>query len=354
MPVLTDPLTLATGSVLQNRFALAPLTNQQSHEDGTASEHDFHWFEQLAAGGYSLLTTAAANVQTNGKSFPGQLGIYNDHHIAGLAAMAEIAHRHGALASVQLHHGGASARQDLIGSAPLVAPSDDEDTGARALTLPEVEQLRDDFITAAERAQRAGFDGVELHGAFRFILSAFLSPDKNRRTDHYGGNAEGRSRLLREIIQGIRTACGHDFHIGLRLALNGQDSHLPELRDLIAAFLEHGLVDYLDLVLRSLDTRAGELLVDLFTDLPRASTRIGVSGDIMSTAGAQRALDHGSDFVFVASGAVVHHDFPQRALADQAYETPRPPLPASFFRDQGRSPAFVDYLEESLGFVEAR
>jgi 2,4-dienoyl-CoA reductase-like NADH-dependent reductase (Old Yellow Enzyme family) len=359
MPILTDPLTLSAGSVLQNRFALAPLTNQQSHEDGTASEHDLHWFEQLAAGGYSMLTTAAANVQSNGKSFTGQLGIYNEHHISGLSAMAEIAHRQGALASVQLHHGGAFARQDLIGSGALVGPSDDESTGARALTLPEVEQLCDDFIAAAERAQRAGFDGVELHGAFGFILSAFLSPDMNRRTDHYGGDPEGRSRLLREIIEGIRASCGPGFHIGLRLALSGQDPHLPEFRDMVAAFLERSLVDYLDLVVRSLDTRVevglytGKVLVDLFTDLPRGTTRVGISGDVMSTAGAQRALDHGSDFVFVASGAVIHHDFPQRALSDQAYETPRPPLPAAFFRNQGRSPAFIDYLEESLGFVEA-
>ncbi|BCW50842.1 NADH:flavin oxidoreductase [Arthrobacter sp. StoSoilB13] len=359
MPILTDPLTLSTGAVLQNRFALAPLTNQQSHEDGTASAHDLHWFEQLAAGGYSLLTTAAANVQPTGKSFAGQLGIYDDRHIPGLAAMADIAHRHGILTSVQLHHGGAFARQDLIGSETLVGPSDGENAGARALTLLEAEQLRDDFIAAAGRAQRAGFDGIELHGAFGFILSAFLSPETNRRTDHYGGNPDGRSRLLREIIQGIRAACGPGFHIGLRLALSGQDPHLPELRDMVADFLERGQVDYLDLVIRSLGTRVevgphtGELLVEIFTDLPRASTKVGVSGDVMSSAGAQRALDHGSDFVFVASGAVVHHDFPQRALADHAYETPRPPLPASFFRDQGRSPAFVDYLQESLGFVEA-
>lgn len=359
MPHLTDPLTLATGSVLENRFALAPLTNQQSNEDGTASEHDLHWFEQLAAGGYSMLTTAAANVQSNGKSFTGQLGIYDEHHIAGLSAMAEIAHRHGTLASVQLHHGGAFARPHLIGSETLVGPSDDEGTGARALTLPEVEQLRDDFIAAAERAQRAGFDGVELHGAFGFILSAFLSPDMNRRTDRYGGDPEGRSRLLREIIEGIRASCGSAFHIGLRLALSGQDPHLPELRDIVTVFLKRDLVDYLDLVVRSLDTRVevgiytGKVLVDLFTDLPRGKTRVGISGDVMSTAGAQRALDHGSDFVFVASGAVIHHDFPKRALSDEAYETPRPPLPAAFFHDQGRSPAFVNYLEGSLGFVEA-
>jgi 2,4-dienoyl-CoA reductase-like NADH-dependent reductase (Old Yellow Enzyme family) len=360
MPILTDPLTLATGSVLQNRFALAPLTNQQSNEDGTASEHDLHWFGQLAAGGYSMLTTAAANVQPNGRSFSGQLGIYNDQHIAGLSAMAEIAHRHGALASVQLHHGGAFARQELIGSGALVGPSEDESAGARALAQTEVEQLRDDFIAAAERAQRAGFDGVELHGAFGFILSAFLSPETNHRTDLYGGNPERRSRLLREIIEGIRASCGRAFHVGLRLSLSGQDARLPELRDMVAVFLANDLVDYLDLVVRSLDTRVeagihtGELLIGLFTDLPRGTTRVGVSGDVMSAGAARRALDHGSDFVFVASGAVVHHDFPQRALADHAYETPRPPLPASFFRDQGRSPAFVDYLEGSLGFVEAR
>jgi len=123
MPQLADPLTLATTSMLKNRLALAPLTNQQSNEDGTASEDDLRWFEQLAAGGFSLLTTAAANVQSNGKSFKHQLGIYDDRHVEGLAAMAEIAHRYGALASVQLHHGGMFARQDLIGSEPLVGPS---------------------------------------------------------------------------------------------------------------------------------------------------------------------------------------------------------------------------------------
>jgi hypothetical protein len=80
---------------------------------------------------------------------------------------------------------------------------------------------------------------------------------------------------------------------------------------------------------------------------------VGISGDMMSAANAQRALDHGSDFAFVASGAVAHHDFAHLALADPAYETPRPPLPAAFFLAQGRSLAFVKYLDESLGFVEA-
>jgi len=357
MPQLADPLTLATTSMLKNRLALAPLTNQQSNEDGTASEDDLRWFEQLAAGGFSLLTTAAANVLPNGKSFTNQLGIYDDRHVEGLAAMAEIAHRHGALASVQLHHGGMFANQDLIGSEFLVGPSDDEASGARALTLAEVEELRDAFIAAAVRAERAGFDGIELHGAFGFILTAFLSPVLNRRTDRYGGDPAGRSRLLREIVEGIRAACGPDFNIGLRLSLSGQDPHLPELRDVVADLLDGSLVDYLDLVVRNLDVRAeagpydGEVLLDLFTGLPRAATRVGVSGDMMSASSAQRALDRGSDFVFVASGAVVHHDFAHQALADPAYETPRPPLPAAFFRDQGRSPAFVEYLDESLGFV---
>jgi 2,4-dienoyl-CoA reductase-like NADH-dependent reductase (Old Yellow Enzyme family) len=359
MPQLAEPLTLATTSMLKNRLALAPLTNQQSEEDGTVSEDDLRWFEQLAGGGFSLLTTAAANVQPNGRSFANQLGIYDDRHIEGLTTMAEIAHRHGALAVVQLHHGGMFARQDLIGSDALVGPSSDEESGTRALTSAEVEDLRDAFVAGAVRAERAGFDGIELHGAFGFILTAFLSPATNRRNDQYGGDPAGRSRLLREIVEGIRAACGPDFNIGLRLNLSGQDQHLRELRDVVATFLKGELVDYFDLVVRDLDVRvevgpyAGDVLVDLFTGLPRGATRVGVSGGIMSAAAAQRALDRGSDFVFVASGAVVHHDFAHQALANPAYETPHPPLPAAFFRDQGRSRAFVEYLDESLGFVEA-
>ena len=122
----------------------------------------------------------------------------------------------GSVSAIQLHHAGYRSPSDLV---PVpVGPSDDLETGARALTLDEVVELREDFILAALRAQRAGFDGAELHGAHGYVLAQFLSAEDNRRTDEYGGDLVGRSRLLREVVSGIRSRCGEDFQLGLRLS----------------------------------------------------------------------------------------------------------------------------------------
>ena len=118
---------------------------------------------------------------------------------------------------IQLHHAGMRSPRDLINQAPL-CPSADEKTGARALSLEEVETLRDDFIQAAKRAQESGYDGVEIHGAHGYILCQFLSATYNRRTDRYGGSLENRSRIFFEIIDGIREQCGAGFLLGVRLS----------------------------------------------------------------------------------------------------------------------------------------
>jgi 2,4-dienoyl-CoA reductase-like NADH-dependent reductase (Old Yellow Enzyme family) len=211
-------LALARGPALKNRFVLAPLTNQQSNEDGTASEYDVAWLARCAKGGFALTMTCAAHVQAVGKAFPGQLGVFSDRHLNGLARLAAVIGSNGSISSVQLHHGGCRARPD--GGVQPVGPSDESSTGARALPIDEVEALRDDFVAAAKRTEKAGFDGVEVHAAFGWILCQFLSPTINRRTDRYGGDLQGRSRLIFEIIEGIRAECRPDFQIGLRLRWN--------------------------------------------------------------------------------------------------------------------------------------
>ena len=105
-----------------------------------------------------------------------------------------------------LHHAGMRSPAELIGEPPL-CPSDNEETGARAMTTEEVEQLREDFIVAAERAEKAGFEGVEIHGAHGYILAQFLSGKINQRQDQYGGSLENRGRLIRDIIDGVRHRC---------------------------------------------------------------------------------------------------------------------------------------------------
>ena len=142
---------------MKNRFMLAPLTNTQSHEDGVLSDDEFHWLTMRAQGGFGLTMTCAAHVQAKGKGFPGQLGVFDDAHIPGLTRLADAIRKHDSVSIVQLHHAGMRSPADIIGTAPL-CPSDDAETGARALSLNEVEKLIEDFVLAAERADKAGFD----------------------------------------------------------------------------------------------------------------------------------------------------------------------------------------------------
>ena len=112
---------------------------------------------------------------------------------------------------VQLHHAGMRSPAELIGEPPL-CPSDNEETGARAMTTEEVEQLGEDFVSAAVRAEKAGFEGVEIHGAHGYILAQFLSGKINQRQDQYGGSLENRGRLIRDIIDGVRARCSKRFY----------------------------------------------------------------------------------------------------------------------------------------------
>jgi 2,4-dienoyl-CoA reductase-like NADH-dependent reductase (Old Yellow Enzyme family) len=171
-----EPLGFRCGARMENRFMLAPLTNLQSHADGVMSEEEFRWLTMRAAGGFGITMTCAAHVQPTGQGFPGQLGAWSDHHVEGLSRLAGAVRHHGSLACIQLHHAGMRSPPDLIGTQP-VCPSDNEETGARALLAEEIEAIREDFIAAAVRAERSGFDGVEVHGAHGYLLGQFLSAD---------------------------------------------------------------------------------------------------------------------------------------------------------------------------------
>src|SRR5271170_5232818 len=202
---------------MKNRFMLAPLTNLQSHPDGRLSDDEFNWLTMRAKGGFGLTMTCAAHVQRQGQGFPGQLGFFGDVHLEGLTRLAAAIRAEHSVAVAQLHHAGMRSPADLIGVQP-VCPSDNDEFKARALTGAEVEQVTGDFIAAAERAERAGFDGVELHGAHGYLLCAFLSPETNRRDDRYGGSVENRARIVFDIIKGVRERTRPDFQLGLRLS----------------------------------------------------------------------------------------------------------------------------------------
>jgi len=343
---------------MKNRFMLAPLTNLQSHADGRLSDDEYHWLTLRARGGFGLTMTCASHVQARGQGFPGQLGCWSDAHLDGLRRLASGIHAAGSLAFVQLHHAGMRSPADLIGTQP-VCPSDDAETGARALSLAEVEELREDFVAAAVRADRAGFDGVELHGAHGYILSQFLSPKYNRREDAYGGSPDQRGRLVFEIVAGIRARCRPDFTLGLRVSPERFGLELGEMREFVQRVLHDGRLDFVDLSLWDAFKLPNEAsfqdrpLLDWFMDLERGAVRVGVAGRIMDGATARKCLEHGADFVTIGRGAVLHHDFPEQVRANPAFAAVPLPVTVEHLRAEGLGPAFIEYMKTWQGFVAA-
>jgi 2,4-dienoyl-CoA reductase-like NADH-dependent reductase (Old Yellow Enzyme family) len=352
---LFAPLPLAHGPAAPNRVWLAPLTNTQSHPDGRLSEEELHWLALRARGGHGLTMTCAAHVQAGGQGFPGQLGVFSDDHLPGLTRLAAALAEGGSLSSLQLHHAGARSPRELVGQP--VAPSDDEASGARALTGDEVGQLVEDFAAAALRAQRAGFDGVEVHGAHGYVLTQFLSPELNRRTDRYGGSLENRARLLLEVLAAVRRRCAPGFQVGVRLSPERYGLRLGEMREVAAELLRSADVDYLDMSLWDVaklpqeEGYADRPLMDWFTDLDRGTTRLGVAGKVRTGRQAIETLERGADFVMVGRAAILHHDFPHRVRHDRAFEPVPTPVSPEHLRGEGLSPVFVDYMRNWKGFV---
>jgi 2,4-dienoyl-CoA reductase-like NADH-dependent reductase (Old Yellow Enzyme family) len=355
---LFDPLAFAHGPALKNRFVLAPMTNCQSHDDGTLSEDEFRWLTLRAQGGFGLTMTCASHVQAQGRGFPGQLGIFSDIHLEGLTRLATAIRAAGSLAVVQLHHAGMRSPPALIGTRP-VCPSDNAETGARALSLAEVEQLAEDFVAAAIRADRAGFDGVEIHGAHGYILCQFLSAETNQRTDCYGGSLESRSRILFDIVAGVRAKCRPGFVLGVRLSPERFGLKLAEVREVAERLMHERAVDYLDMSLWDVfkepeeEAFRGSSLLSHFTDLDRGPVRLGAAGKIMGGADARRCLAAGVDFVIVGRAAVLHHDFPERVRTDPQFTATPTPVSVEYLRNQGLGSPFIEYMRRWAGFVAA-
>ena len=348
MTRLADSLDLTHGPSWPTRLALAPLTNQQSGLDGVLSDDELQWLLARGRGGFGLTMTCATYVARAGNAWPGQLGIADDRHLPGLSRLADGLRATGTVSAVQLHHAGLRADAAVSGE-PLVAPWDDAAKGARALTTAEVRGAVDDFVAGAVRAERAGFDGVEIHGAHGYLVAQFLDARKNLRTDEYGGDLAGRSRMLFEVLRGVRESTRADFQVGLRLSPERYGIVLDEARTLTAQVLTSGLVDYLDLSLWDVrSTPHGEetadLLIDRFTDLPRHGVRLGVAGKVLGAADAAWCLGHGADFVTIGTGAILHHDFARRAATDPAFVSDAQPVTRAHLEAEHVGPAFIDYL----------
>jgi 2,4-dienoyl-CoA reductase-like NADH-dependent reductase (Old Yellow Enzyme family) len=354
---LFQPLSFKSGAVMKNLFMLAPLTNSQSHADGSLSDDEYHWLTMRAKGGFGLTMTCASHVQAIGQGFPGQLACFSDDHLAGLTRLAEGIKAEQSLAVVQLHHAGMRSPTEEIGEQP-VCPSDNAETGARALTLDEVEQLKEDFISAAQRAEKAGFDGVEIHAAHGYIICQFLSPTINQRADLYGGSLENRARIIFDIIDGIRSRCRPGFLLGVRLSPERFDVRLAEIRQVAQRLMSDGQIDFLDMSLWDSfkepveEEFKGRTLLSCFTDLERGDVRLGTAGKIRTPDEARQCLEAGVDFVMLGRAAKLHHDYPKQVNMNPVFVHVKNPVTGDYLRSQVLGEAFVAYMSSWDGFVD--
>jgi 2,4-dienoyl-CoA reductase-like NADH-dependent reductase (Old Yellow Enzyme family) len=356
MNKLFEPFIFNCGLSMKNRFMLAPLTNTQSHEDGSLSEDEFHWLIMRAKGGFGLTMTCASHVQKNGKGFPGQLGIYDDMHMEGHSRLTKSIRSTGSLAVIQLHHAGIRSPKELVKNKG-VGPSDYEKSGARGLLLKEVHALRDAFIDAGIRAHKSGYNGVEIHGAHGYIICQFLSSKYNLRQDDYGGSLENRSRLLFEIVEGIRSSCEPEFLIGVRLSPERFGMELEEIKTVCKKLIDEKNIDFLDISLWDSfkepeeSKYKGKSLLSHFTAMDFGSVRLTVAGQIRSGADAKTVMEAGVDFVTIGRSAILHHNFPEKIRAIPNFEPTPLPVSRNYLRNEGLGEDFINYMSRWPDFV---
>ena len=215
---LFQPITFR-GATARNRIVVSPMC-QYSSIDGFSTDWHLIHLGSRAVGGAGIVFTEATAVLAEGRISPGDLGIWSDAHIEGLARVTRAIRDNGALAGIQLAHAGRKASHarpwdgdqqlpDSAGGWTSVAPSAipfrDDETRPVALDADGIQAVIDGFMAATRRADVAGFDIVEIHAAHGYLLAEFLSPLSNHRTDGYGGSLANRTRLLREVVQAVRT-----------------------------------------------------------------------------------------------------------------------------------------------------
>jgi 2,4-dienoyl-CoA reductase-like NADH-dependent reductase (Old Yellow Enzyme family) len=338
--VLYEPLTFRSGAVMPNRIALAAMTNGQSLADGRLGEDELAWLGRRADGGFGLISTCAAHVMPEGKAWEGQLGIDRDDQLPGLSRLADRIRRTGALASVQLFHGGLRA----LGY-----------DATRVITPADLTRVIDCFAAAAVRAERAGFDGVELHAAHGYLLSQFLSATMNP----LGGSLADRARLVREVMRTVRSRVGASFVVGVRLSLEDWGSarglDLDESLEVAAQLVDDG-ADYIhaslwDAAAMTKKRPTEHALPLLRAALPR-SIAIFAAGSIWTAADAHAVLERGASVIALGRAAILHPDWPRRARAP-GWEPMRPPITRAELLDRSVSPVFAHYLTRWKGFVSA-
>jgi 2,4-dienoyl-CoA reductase (NADPH2) len=325
-PTLFSPLSIGR-MLVRNRIVMPALTT--GYAFGEVTDQLKHYFEARARGGAGLIVVGIAAVE---KGLEYVISAADDSYIPGLRELAEAIHAHGAKTALQLWHPGRYEYVEITGREPVsasdVPPPIFSRVKPRALTVPEIRRIEEEFAQAAGRAKEAGFDAVEFIGSAGYLISQFLSPVTNRRTDEYGGPLENRMRFLLEIVERTREVVGRDFPLMCRLSgdeLIPGGNTLREMKVVARALAEAGI--------SAINVTAGwhESRVPMITmEVPRGGyvylaegikealrgteVRVAASNRINEPALAERILREGkADLISMGRALVADPDLPRKA-----------------------------------------
>jgi 2,4-dienoyl-CoA reductase-like NADH-dependent reductase (Old Yellow Enzyme family) len=207
------------GMTLKNRFVRSATFEAMADENGTCKPELTKLLAELAREEVGLIITGFTFVSLVGRSRPGQTGIHKDELVSPLTELTRAVHKEGGTIVMQIMHAGCNSfsipeGEYALGPSPRNMPQGCE---CREMTKAEISETVADFVKAAVRVKASGFDGVQIHGAHGYLLSQFLSPFFNKRTDEYGGSLENRARIVLECLSGIRSAVGNDYPVLIKI-----------------------------------------------------------------------------------------------------------------------------------------
>lgn len=227
---------------VKNRLTFAPTVKfDWTNNTGLVIDRFVKHYEDRAKYGCGLICVEATAVSPTGRLAPSQLGLWSDEQIKGHKEITDACHKYETVMLVQLQHGGSSTHPEC-GESKGPSVVETRRGKCSALSLEEIYKIRGEFIEAAVRAQKAGYDGVQLHACHGYLFNQFICPSHNFREDQYGGNTKDRARLTCEVIEGIREACGKDFIISARTP--GAEPTVSEAIKVAEYYVESGC-DYL-------------------------------------------------------------------------------------------------------------
>jgi 2,4-dienoyl-CoA reductase-like NADH-dependent reductase (Old Yellow Enzyme family) len=375
--VVWSPFRFNSGQQTANRFAIAPLTTDSSHEDGTLDENELEFVRRRAASGFGAAISSAAYVEQDGRSWQG-IGAAHDGHLSSLHRLAEAMRAAGGLAILQIYDGGRIAKPELIGEQCLRAPSAVASLrpGAktpRAMTADEVASLIASFRKAACLAREAGFDGVEIHGANHYAVHQFFSPRANHRVDQWGGTLAKRMNFPLAVAQAVRDALGPKLIAGFRVTPFESEPDGYTLED--AKLLCHELARLgLDYISVSLDDYrnsrpAGETRVyngpversytptmSPITEFARViagRSAVMASGGVKTCMDAEGAIKMGADLVAVGRAVVVDPEWlcKVRSKREASILAGLPKDEREIARALSIPPRMVEYLLSRPGWI---